>query len=188
MKSLFINVVMKRFCLFLSFFVLLSSCDKQAEPQAPGQEQDNPGDPGGEVVPPPADVPDMFSVKTLFGNVGFNNAADKKKGGDASTAILGSVRGLGMISAGKAFVLEQAQTIRLWDMEQKTLSEPITYGDGNHVPWLGTVNAVLTGDRLDVFAGCGRTKSVGGVQANHSTEKSTKGTCRKMTNDTENKL
>ena len=141
MKSLFINVVMKRFCLFLSFFVLLSSCDKQAEPQAPGQEQDNPGDPGGEVVPPPADVPDMFSVKTLFGNVGFNNAADKKKGGDASTAILGSVRGLGMISAGKAFVLEQAQTIRLWDMEQKTLSEPITYGDGNHVPWLGTVNA-----------------------------------------------
>ena len=68
MKSLFINVVMKRFCLFLSFFVLLSSCDKQAEPQAPGQEQDNPGDPGGEVVPPPADVPDMFSVKTLFGN------------------------------------------------------------------------------------------------------------------------
>ena len=69
---------MKRLSLVLSMLVLLFACDKQAEPQSPGQDQNTSETPGDEGVTPPADLPDMFSVKTLFGNVGFNNAADKK--------------------------------------------------------------------------------------------------------------
>ena len=62
-------------------------------------------------------------------------------GGNASAAILGAVRGMGWIVPDeKAFVLEQAQTVRIWDVKAGTLSDPYTYGDANHVPWLGNLH------------------------------------------------
>lgn len=77
-------------------------------------------------------------VTTLFGNGTVTNAVGSKKGGDKADAVLGAVRGLGWIVPDKkAFVLEQAQTVRIWDVETGTLSDPYTYGDASHVPWLG---------------------------------------------------
>ena len=90
------------------------------------------------VIDYPEGLKPSNTVTTLFGNVGFSNPVSGKAGGDASTSILGAVRGMGWIVPDKtAFVLEQAQTVRIWDVEAGTLSAPYTYGDANHVPWLG---------------------------------------------------
>ena len=88
----------------------------------------------------PEDLKAPNTVTTLFGNTSFSNPVSGKAGGDASSAILGAVRGMGWIVPDKtAFVLEQAQTVRIWDVEAGTLSAPYTYGDANHVPWLGNL-------------------------------------------------
>lgn len=94
-----------------------------------------------EQVVYPKELKAPFTVTTLFGNVGFSNPVSGKAGGNASAAILGAVRGMGWIVPDeKAFVLEQAQTVRIWDVKAGTLSDPYTYGDANHVPWLGNLH------------------------------------------------
>ena len=82
-----------------------------------------------------------LTVTTLMGTIALKNAVADKKGGDKSSAVLGAVRGMGWIVPDKqAFVLEQVQSVRIWDLEAGTLSAPYTYGDANHVPWLGCLH------------------------------------------------
>lgn len=79
------------------------------------------------------------TVTTLLGTVSMQNAVANKLGGDKATAILGAVRGMGwIVQDKKAFVLEQQQTVRIWDVEAGTISAPYSYGDNAHVPWLGS--------------------------------------------------
>lgn len=143
---------MKRL-LFLITAVLIFSCtpdvaeqdqdkdqdQKQQQEQKEDEEPENPEDPeqpGDDDPQEPQKTP--LTVTTLFGSGAMQNAVANKKGGDKSQAVLGAVRGLGWIVPDKqAFILEQAQTVRIWDLESGILSEPYTYGDGAHVPWQG---------------------------------------------------
>ncbi len=91
------------------------------------------------ITYPALKLPNM--VTTLFGAAGFNNTASAKAGGDASSAILGSARGMAWIVPDhKAVILDQGQSVRVWDLDAGTLSAPYTYGDANHVPWLGSAH------------------------------------------------
>ena len=85
------------------------------------------------------DLKAPLTVTTLFGNAGFSNPATGKAGGDASSAILGAARGMvWTVQDHKAIIFDQAQSLRLWDLDAGTISAPMTYGDANHVPWLGS--------------------------------------------------
>lgn len=85
------------------------------------------------------DLKTPYTVTTLFGQSAIQNAVANKTGGDKSTAVFGAIRGMVWTEADKkAAILEQAQTVRIWDLEAGTVTAPITYGDANHVPWLGT--------------------------------------------------
>lgn len=85
------------------------------------------------------DLKAPYTVSTLFGFSSIQNAVANKVGGDKTTAVFGALRGMEWIKADKkAVLLEQAQTLRVWDLDAGTVSAPITYGDANHVPWLGS--------------------------------------------------
>lgn len=84
-------------------------------------------------------IVEPFTVTTLFGRVGNSTAVSGKAGGDATEAIFGSLRGIGWLTEDhEAYILEQSQTVRLWDVDAGTVSDPITYGENGYVPWLGT--------------------------------------------------
>lgn len=88
------------------------------------------------ITYPDLDAP--YTVSTLFGTGPLQNAVAKKVGGDKSMAVFGALRGMVWLEADKrALLLEQSQTLRIWDLASGTVSDPITYGDSNHVPWLG---------------------------------------------------
>ena len=127
---------MKRILLLSAALLTLFGCTKTP---ADNPGPDNPVDPPGPVIPDPSTP--SFTVTTLFGTAGFSNPVSGKKDGGESEAVLGAVRGMGWIEAGKtAFILEQSQTIRLWDLEKKRLSMPYTYGTDQNVPWLGILH------------------------------------------------
>ena len=88
---------------------------------------------------PEIPVPSQYSVTTLFGTKDRNTALASKAGGDYSSVVLGCPRGLGWINPGHtAFILDQNQNIRIWDLDSETVSEPHSYGTASYVPWYGT--------------------------------------------------
>ena len=88
---------------------------------------------------PEVPVPSPYSVTTLFGQKGRNTAAGSKTGGDYSNVVMGCPRGLGWINPGHtAFILDQNQSVRIWNLDSKTVSEPQTYESSSYVPWYGT--------------------------------------------------
>lgn len=87
---------------------------------------------------PSVGVPSQYSVTTIIGKKNRATAADSKAGGSYSEAILGCPRGMGWINPGHtAFVLDQNQSVRVWDLDAKTVSAPYTFGASSSVPWKG---------------------------------------------------
>ena len=87
---------------------------------------------------PSIPVPDVYSVTTLIGTKGRNTALASKAGGAYSDVIFGCPRGMGWINPGHtAFILDQAQNLRIWNLDTKTVSAPNSYGTSSYVPWNG---------------------------------------------------
>ena len=87
---------------------------------------------------PSIPVPDPYSVTTIIGSKGRNTALASKAGGAYPDVILGCPRGMGWINPGHtAFILDQAQNLRIWDLDAKKVSAPFSYGTSSHVPWSG---------------------------------------------------
>lgn len=83
-------------------------------------------------------LPVVGAVTTLAGTKGRNTAAASRTGGSYADVMFGCPRGMGWINPGhKAFILDQAQSVRIWDLDAKSFSAPITYGDSGYVPWFG---------------------------------------------------
>lgn len=95
--------------------------------------------PMSEVAYPALKAPN--TVTTLFGNAGFSNPVVGKTGGNSSEAILGAARGMVWTQQDhKAIIFDQVQSLRLWDLDAGTISEPVTYGTSSCVPWLGNMH------------------------------------------------
>ena len=85
---------------------------------------------------PSVGVPSQYSVTTIIGKKNRANAAASKAGGSYSEAILGCPRGMGWINPGHtAFILDQNQSVRIWDLDAKTISEPYPFGSSSSVPF-----------------------------------------------------
>ena len=87
---------------------------------------------------PTVGVPSQYSVTTIMGKKNRATAAASKAGGSYSEVIMGCPRGMGWIDPGHtAFILDQNQSVRIWDLDSKTVSAPYTFGSTSSVPWKG---------------------------------------------------
>ena len=87
---------------------------------------------------PTVGVPSQYSVTTIMGKKNRATAAASKAGGSYSEVIMGCPRGMGWIDPGHtAFILDQNQSVRIWDLDSKTVSAPFTFGSSSSVPWKG---------------------------------------------------
>lgn len=87
---------------------------------------------------PTVGVPSQYSVTTIMGKKNRATTAASKAGGSYSEVIMGCPRGMGWIDPGHtAFILDQNQSVRIWDLDSKTVSAPYTFGSTSSVPWKG---------------------------------------------------
>ena len=87
---------------------------------------------------PTVGVPSQYSVTTIMGKKNRATAAASKAGGSYSEVIMGCPRGMGWIDPGHtAFILDQNQSVRIWDLDAKSVSAPFTFGSSSSVPWKG---------------------------------------------------
>ena len=87
---------------------------------------------------PTVGVPSQYSVTTIMGKKNRATTAASKAGGSYSEVIMGCPRGMGWIDSGHtAFILDQNQSVRIWDLDSKTVSAPYTFGSTSSVPWKG---------------------------------------------------